>query len=401
MTKTRTLSITVLLTLLSMFLDVCAFENEENSFSQSSYELTTPYEDAEQESAPSNHAGKETRPSINQRNIITLYEEEDANEPCDLSLYIPADANMAIAKESSTSIDAAYFENARCSQISEDWHQWTFKLDLLYWRAYESGLSCGAGLVEESQSFSSDGRFHIKVSEKDCDPNFRWELGLRLALRYGFNCSWWDANIAATYFHSKNNETRRQVKKGEWQLDFDQVDLTVGRTIWINGCFDWRPFVGIRGAKVDQCLKSRNCHLDSYSSDEFFIGTRLHDYQNFRGIGPLLGAELNWDIGCGFKFYGNLSGAILYGDVHAKFLDTDMNECCTVTSQVEQCFFGSQPVFDIEIGVCWHRSFCKNRLQLLLKLGLEHHRLFNYNQLSFINGDLCLDGATFSGTIRF
>lgn len=290
---------------------------------------------------------------------------------------------------------------------------------LLYWRAYEEGLDdCFA--IEDYNEISSDGNIISRFRGRGEDPDFNWDAGFRVGLGYAFACAW-DIGAYWTHFNSNSNHHRRNSHENRWKLDLDVVDILVGRSFDFDTCFTLRPFGGLRGARIDQKYRTTFVNrTDSYGiSDSYlesgslnfdtdfssygystsnFITPHAHTKQHFWGIGPLIGVEADWNIGCGFSLYGNAAVGILYGDFHIRSNEFDgflgAANYCNVRRNLCAC----QGFVDAGLGVRWETCFCENIVWL--QLGLEHHSYFNQNRFGGY-GDLCLDGANFSAGIAF
>jgi hypothetical protein len=291
--------------------------------------------------------------------------------------------------------------------------------DLLYWRAFEDGLT-DCFPLEAVDDVSSDGNIISRFKGKGKDPRFDWDAGFRLGAGYEF-ASGWDIAAFWTHFHSHSNRHHRKddgirnEHQNRWRLDFEVVDLLVGREFNLGSCFTLTPFGGLRGAKIEQKLRSNFANReDSYvnSSSEIFFSnfnpsscaagdfTRSngHRKQKFLGIGPLIGIEADWNLGCGFSLYANASVAALYGYFHVRLNESneffDGADYWNVKWNLSAC----EAVVDVGLGVRWHTYLCGSLVWL--QLGLEHHRYFNQNRFGDY-GDLCLDGANFSAGIAF
>lgn len=282
---------------------------------------------------------------------------------------------------------------------------------LLYWSASQGGLDyCYP--VENNDYLCSYDEIVSKFKGKSEDPHFKWDAGFRLGTGYEF-ASGWDVGVFWTHFHThttKNNGRHLQVG---WKLEFDVVDVLVGNSFNAGSCFTVRPFGGLRGAKIKEHVhKNLKCFdescSNSYSIDGYsFSGNSnngstigsAHGKNKLLGLGPLLGVEADWNLGCGFSLYANTSFAILYGNFHVSFDETedflDARNVRSTKSRLHAC----QAVFDIGCGIRWQtRCFCNNLAWI--QLGLEHHRYFNQNRLGNY-GDLCLDGLNLSAGIAF
>ncbi|WP_068468856.1 Lpg1974 family pore-forming outer membrane protein [Candidatus Protochlamydia phocaeensis] len=291
--------------------------------------------------------------------------------------------------------------------------------DLLYWRAFEDGLDA-CFPTEAVDYVSSDGNIISKFKGKGEDPDFNWDAGFRLGTGYQF-ASGWDIAAFWTHFHShssrhhRNNYESRDEHELRWKLDFEVVDLIGAREINLGSCFTLSPFGGLRWARIEQKLRSNfisNADFYSGSSSQIFYSDfspsgysssnfstfSSHNKEKFWGLGPLVGVELDWNLGCGLSLYANASVAFLYGHFHVRLNESDEfvdgADFCNVKRNMCAC----QTVLDAGLGVRWQTCFCGSIVWL--QLGLEHHSYFNQNRFGDY-GDLCLDGANFSAGFAF
>jgi hypothetical protein len=188
------------------------------------------------------------------------------------------------------------------------------------------------------------------------------------------------------------------------------IDVFAGYGYDINACFSFRPFFGVRSARIDQ--KTHNggrfysdidSSLPSYSLSSYLSDNRVttvnRNKQKFNGVGPLIGLEADWNIGCGFSLYVSADVTWLYGqfDVHlhevAEFFDGA--NICKFRSDLDTVLAGA----DAAIGVRWITDcYCNTRL--ILQVALEHHIYYDYNRIGNY-GDLSFDGVSISAGLEF
>lgn len=316
-----------------------------------------------------------------------------------------------------SSIDGGFGDSCCCEP--ECCGRGFFSADLLYLRAFEGGLD-DCFPVEDFDYVTSDGSVISKFRGKGEDPQFNWDPGFRIGAGYEFGCGL-DVAVFWTHFHSKSSRNRGDSygygheRSIHWKLDFDVVDILVGRGFDVGSCFSLRPFGGLRGARIDQKLRTHfsdrnDVFVDSlstyydYDSPAYSYLThengksKAHGKERFLGIGPVIGLEGDWNLGCGFSVYANISAAVLYGRFHVRSHESDKfdggEDSCDVHRRLSAC----QGVVDAGLGIRWLTCFCSN--EVWFQLGLEHHSYFNQNRLGCY-GDLCLDGANFSAGFAF
>lgn len=274
--------------------------------------------------------------------------------------------------------------------------------DLLYWKAHVSGLELGFGTSTIDQTTVSQTQTTIS-NEYDADPHFKWNAGYRIAAGYQFDCSEWELGAVWTYFHdhgSKSiNEDADTVNTTRCGVKLDQLDILFAYNTSLNSCFKFKPFVGIRAARIKENLNALLVTDITISPSTFATRTvTLDDDQTYRGIGPILGIQGIWDVGCGFGIYGNAAASLMYGKYNVHFNDTDIFSAPLsdqIFSRNVRHLRGVDCNIDLALGITWNTCVCDS-YQLSLKLGFEHHQFFNHNRLGVARGDLIFDGGVFS-----
>ena len=264
-----------------------------------------------------------------------------------------------------------------------------FNAEILYWRAFESGLDrCFPSVI--SNVVTGDNVGSILIG-RGMDPNFKWDPGFRIGVGYEFTCNNWDIDASWTHFNSHVHGSN-SVNDLLWKIDYDVIDLTSGYEFEFY-TFAFRPFGGLRGARIDQNL----------SLNEFISSSSTTIYENndekFYGLGPIIGFDTDWNIGNGFSLFFNASISWLYGNFDVRLMESSVTVDSSSLSNISKRLNAIVTGADAEIGIRWYTCICTNQ-QLLLQLGLEHHQYFNFNRICD-NGDLSFDGVNFSVGVGF
>ncbi|HEV8052956.1 MAG TPA: Lpg1974 family pore-forming outer membrane protein, partial [Parachlamydiaceae bacterium] len=250
--------------------------------------------------------------------------------------------------------------------------------DFLYWRAFQDGLDTCIP-TDVSDTIRADGRIISTFRGEGRDPKFKWNPGFRIGAGYGFACSNWDIGALWTHFNSKAHSSLCNENSLKWNIDLDVVDLLVAYRCDFNSCFTFRPYAGIRFARIDQKLR-----LGGFPDSTTFALTgesllATDNKHKFIGVGPLFGLEADLKIACGFSLYA--SGAIswLYGhnDVRLTNSSATVNviDFCEIRNKTNSTLTAA----DASLGLRWQTTFCNDN-QLFLQLGYEHHRYFDYSR---------------------
>ena len=265
--------------------------------------------------------------------------------------------------------------------------------DFLYLRAFEGGLSCVCDGTQINDT-TVGGILVSTLEGSSEDPEFTWNPGFRLGVGYEFVNRCCDLGLYWTHYYSRaggESDTREQ----KWNVDFNEVDL-------IYSCASqWSPFLlsipfgGLRCAYIEQKLRT---HFVSTVNGIPTI-SEGNSKETFFGLGPLVGIEGDWGIGCGFSLYGNVSFALLFGRFHVRSNQTEIFTTGINRNHLRNHLDAYQAVIDAGIGIRWTTCICCDRL-LIIQLGLEEHRYFNHNQFNGY-GDLSLDGLTLGVNILY
>ncbi|CDR34247.1 Lpg1974 family pore-forming outer membrane protein [Criblamydia sequanensis] len=267
-------------------------------------------------------------------------------------------------------------------------------IELLYWRAFNSGFDvCIPGDV--STVVTPQGTVITDTSGRWIEPDYKWKPGFRIGAFYEFgDCP---VFVGSLWSHLRSHsDGSRNENSIRWDVDYDVLDLIVGYDYDLNSCVGLRPYAGLRYARIDQKIQLDGFSLETALVEDFFL-IDVNNRQDFTGIGPLIGIEGDVGIGCGFSVYANLSVACLYGNFKVHFHEFEQTIDTISFCNARRNQDASIAVADAGVGIRWETCYCNT--QLILQLGLEHHRYYDYNRLC--HGDLSFDGVNFSIGIEY
>lgn len=288
---------------------------------------------------------------------------------------------------------SSYYESNDCNTPP-----CTFSVDaeLLYWRAELCGLESAFGDTTIATTVDANAVTTTTVKESDKEPHSKWGPGFRVGADLTFN--YVDLELDWTHYdgRAKFNEGAQH---GNWKIKYDTIDLTVGRRFCMGSCFYVKPFIGVRAIKVHQKLKS---HLETLFTSPLIgnntVFTDKDDKEDFWGVGPEIGFDADWNIGCNFSLYGSFDVVTYYGDVKGKNFDKDIftQTVSVCDGKKKHCF--NNIATDLALGIRWDslcNCFCGCNVDFMLKLGLEQHRIYDFSDLGS-DGTLSLDGGVFA-----
>jgi hypothetical protein len=254
----------------------------------------------------------------------------------------------------------------------------------LYWRTREGGLEYAVERASDSPGVYTDA-----VSKK---LTFDWHSGFRVGLGVHLPHDGWDIYVNYTDFrpdqsnHASGSVFPLLVYQGQfpidnvtdahahWEVDFQTLDVEVGRSYYIGKSFILRPNIGVRGAWIDQHSRF------SYRGGDISAGSEytVHGKNDFKGAGIRAGLNSNWYFGQGISFNGDLFASLVAGHfdlsqhqkqngVEVIDLDSDLNLI--------------SPNVQLFLGISWDRNFYQDKCHFGITFGFETQYWWRQNQL--------------------
>ena len=252
-------------------------------------------------------------------------------------------------------------------------------LDILIW----SAINRGWPYCFQLKSVSDDiGQLHTKYPSLHYDPGFRLGFGMKTSLD-------WDIFLNWTRFHPSFSETKSdahglvaayapapfQRAKIKWELDYDLIDMEIGRPFHVGKYIAMRPFVSLRGGQLDQkgTLKFDEPLPVAQPLNET-VPANADFKEDVWVIGPRLGLDLDFFMGMGFSIYGNLAGALLYGEA-----DYRLRATRTIAAtgheegflDIDGKFSDLEANLQIGVGLSWGGFVHKDKVAFCIKAGWE------------------------------
>lgn len=274
--------------------------------------------------------------------------------------------------------------------------------ELLYWKPELCGLEGAFGRTTIATTVDGNANTITTITESDEEPHAKWNAGFRVGAEVSYND--FDVEVKWTHFNG-HAKFRDDEQFGKWRLKYSIIDLTFGRSFCVSS-FYLKPFVGIRAAKIHQKLTA---HLETFFTSSLIgdstVFTDKDDKENFCGVGPQIGIDAEWYLGCNFSLYGSVAFITYYGDVKGRNFNVD-----TFTSTISVCNGKKKHCFnnlatDGAIGIRFDstsNNCCGCDIDFMLKLGLEQNRIYDFSDLGS-DGNFSLYGGVFAAgvTIKF
>lgn len=205
---------------------------------------------------------------------------------------------------------------------------WYGKAELLYWHAKAGGTEYAIALDSAIKPWSGN--------MKDCD--FEWDLGFRVGLgRFIGSQRNWDVTLDYTQFHTSDQESTNEPNdsrvaindtiatitgishaKFNGHIDYDGLDLMLGKNMFLSSMVSFHPKIGLRAAWLDQKYTFKGTDEINALDTALFVAGKvfhsLHSNCDLLGIGPRIGTDMKWYIGDGFRLFADFTASLLYSN---------------------------------------------------------------------------------------
>lgn len=278
--------------------------------------------------------------------------------------------------------------------VVKNWAEFNVSADFIYWQAREDYLY-----------FATDGARTPTGQGQLYDFDFKYAPGFQVALGLDFKHDGWDLLLGYTWLRENNvtAEVSYNPKQGPlddislyyfpgrptdntvrafWQLHFNAIDWDLGRHFYVSRFLALRPFIGIKGAWINQNF---NClgRATVYTENDSFNNTVQS--QEFWGAGLRGGLNSEWHFTRNWSLYGVLGLDALYGQFQDTVLSFQSIDSQTTLKQSQRCNLHTiSPILEFALGVRYETFFSNDRYQLFAQAGWDQQVWFN--QTHFIVG---------------
>ncbi len=293
----------------------------------------------------------------------------------------------------------------------------TTDVDFLYWKANEDGLEYGTKFVSRPVGTP------ITANAKLLDLHFEWDPGLRINMGYIFpQFENWELNLTWTHIRNhahaqaKSNGVESQVSNTDtiippwvtllfelrfgvsqantkWTLNFNTLDLALGRSFSLSKRIVMNPYFGFRGAWVDQHYNAKynTVFIPEEDAPTFNRLVNFKAKNDFRAFGIQSGAGFIWHFSKHWNLFTDLSGNLLYGkfNVKAKNLgDRGLGQGevppAPLDLKTSEKFFRIRLNFEEAIGLAWESFYNQDRYFVSVKIAYELSQWLNQNELYYL-----------------
>ena len=186
--------------------------------------------------------------------------------------------------------------------------------------------------------------------------------------------------------------------KLHWKLDFDTLDLDLGKCYQVSPFLKMNPSCSVRFARINQSFHA--VYQQDWAQAE----------NNFFGIGPRIGLDSQWCFVQDWSLFGGMAASMLYGqfETHSEFFSQ-----AAVLQNISDDFFRLEPNVEFSLGIGWQRFLSNRHCRLGFRLSYEAQVFWNQIALRQPMGsdapqlalsqtrDLALQGFALRGSLVF
>jgi len=279
--------------------------------------------------------------------------------------------------------------------------------EFIYWTAREDQLSFAV-----KQPFNEDfSALEGRVSQ----PNWEYSPGFKVGLGILYDHDGWDIYANYTWlrprtskktvradgndalilrsFGNSNSPDSFRSLSASWSLDFNTVDLELGRNFFISRCLKLRPHFGMKGTWQKQDFPIKG--VLSPDGISFLEYTNKLDYW---GVGIRTGLDSSWQFSPCLSAIGEVAISALWEGYKTKRKVVSAELLLTEVDFTSECH-RINPVLELLLGMRWETWFCCDAYHFAIDGGWEIQWWNDQNHFSTIQGpdllgDLYLQGFT-------
>lgn len=292
--------------------------------------------------------------------------------------------------------------------------------EFIYWTARQDNMQAASIIpntqTQDAQPSRSVEKGYLVYPDWEMSPGFKVGLGML------FDCDGWDLYANYTWLRPRTKHTKTPSSDQtlnffdsgifdgshdsityQWDLDFNVVDLELGRNFFISQCLHLRPHFGFKGHWQEQ---DRTLTLP-LSSDAVVAGDLIVDQNmSYWGVGLRAGLDSAWHFSRCFSLVGEAAASALWQYTDSCVTGSQPVQSTAVTgfavSSLKGPYYNVRGVLELFFGLRWEDWFCCDEYHWSAEAGWEFQWWPEVNQFFYGNsnvieatgGDLGLQGFT-------
>jgi hypothetical protein len=161
----------------------------------------------------------------------------------------------------------------------------------------------------------------------------------------------------------------------------NQVDLTVGQSIYVGGLGSIHPMVGLRWAELEKNLTGTYYPIDQ-NTRQITASLPASYESTFHGLGPIVGVDASYTfVNTVFDIVAHADSALLLGDIKNQFIESLNIYQPSSSTIIENSSITKNrmvPVVDAKLGARYRYAFPnKTNANLALEVGYQFSEYFD------------------------
>ena len=308
------------------------------------------------------------------------------------------------------------------------------KGDYLYWIANEEGLEFSVS------GLTSTGTTTAVAQGKTREPLFDWNSGFRVGIGYTAPVTFWDASLTWTSFDSEAKRSfsvesitvfnkvypildlpgnsysgagagapSLQSAAAKMKMDYDALDILLGRELNLNPHFAIKPSAGVRCAWIDQHYRITYAAPTLVPADPL---NRIKLHSEFFGVGIRGAIDTIWQCHRLVSLFGKAGLTLFHGwfDIRQTYTNAAAG---TAYGNLHEDFQRVVSEFDTALGLRIQLGPCGWLKRCELTGAYEFHLYPKQNQFLYFmddtkqgismrqRGDLSFQGVSVGATLYF
>lgn len=285
----------------------------------------------------------------------------------------------------------------------------SFDASFIYWEAIQGGME----LAVPAMYSSTVGSVRVNSDRHSAlEQNSTYNPGFKVGAAWTGGKDNWSVSAEYTWLHGStstsrfapastssttptgvwqptswmlpNNNTSGTIAsyiQSDWNYRFDILDAQLARPFYSGARLTLEPFFGLRSAWFRQGLELRST-LATLSGVR---GAQTATYDlHASAVGPRMGLNGNWLLGCGFRFMGDMAASLLFTgyDVH-QVVGPSGTSGDPARAEIEN-FNALRPNLDLSLGIGWGSYFGCRRYYWDLAASYDFSVFWSQNMMRYL-----------------
>lgn len=288
---------------------------------------------------------------------------------------------------------------------------WFFTVNAMYWQANIANND----FAQTDASIDRVSGSLLPSVGKEIQADYNWDWGFRFGVGKLFKHDNWDLAARYTFFDATTSSkigfsdnsvvlpTRGQSSivgspnsfgfatdaRAQGSINFQSVDLTLGRAYYVSRDLSFHPNWGLQATFLDSKESIEYSGGDQFGTTLGLNGlttdpnyplnanVKVIDNSKFWAIGPRVGVDAQFHVSEGVSIYTNLATSLLYADQELRHKDIYSANVDVNKINVLSRFHQFVPTIDALIGLRYDGYFNNDAQHLGIGLGWEIQYLFN------------------------